>query len=261
MIQPLHQIGQILPRCVRTLGQEPLQHLMSKPVSRGVRAFSLQRSPGIDSGAIGVKEARRQPRPIIDCLQPQGTGIMDHQPGPCMRCTGQLSHPMLEQGHLTPRHCPQKQRSCQDTASIQTGDELRQIRMVRGLVHQIDRGALASEGGKVGITGFCFGGMITWRAAHHGLGLACGSGFYGGGIPNYMGLKPTIPLMMHYGDRDTGIPNEQVADLKAAHPGVEVFMYPAEHGFCNADRPERFDRAACELATARTLEHFGKYLG
>lgn len=120
---------------------------------------------------------------------------------------------------------------------------------------------LASEGGKVGITGFCFGGMITWRAAHHGLGLACGSGFYGGGIPNYMGLKPTIPLMMHYGDRDTGIPNEQVADLKAAHPGVEVFMYPAEHGFCNADRPERFDRAACELATARTLEHFGKYLG
>ena len=120
---------------------------------------------------------------------------------------------------------------------------------------------LASEGGKVGITGFCFGGMITWRAAHHGLGLSCGSGFYGGGIPNYIALAPTIPLMMHYGDRDTGIPNEQVAELKAAHPGVEVFMYAAEHGFCNADRPERFDKAACELATERTLQHFGKHLG
>ena len=73
---------------------------------------------------------------------------MDHQPGPGMRCTCQLRHPMLEQGHLTPRHCPEEQRSCQDTASVQTGHEFRQIPMVRSLVHQIDRGALASEGGK-----------------------------------------------------------------------------------------------------------------
>ena len=60
----------------------------------------------------------------------------------------------------------------------------------------------ASEGGKVGITGYCFGGRITWVAAHHGLGLAAASGYYGGGIPNYIDLKPVIPLEMHYGDKE-----------------------------------------------------------
>jgi carboxymethylenebutenolidase len=120
--------------------------------------------------------------------------------------------------------------------------------------------ALAADGGKVGITGFCFGGMMTWRAAHAGLGLACGSGYYGGGIPNYIGLAPTIPLEMHFGDRDSGIPNEQVADLKAQHPLVDIHMYPAEHGFCNADRPERFDPAAAALAHQRSLAFFGQYL-
>ena len=58
----------------------------------------------------------------------------------------------------------------------------------------------ASAGGKVGITGFCFGGAISWRAAHAGLGLSAASGYYGGGIANYIDLEPAIPLEMHYGD-------------------------------------------------------------
>lgn len=37
----------------------------------------------------------------------------------------------------------------------------------------------ASEGGQVGITGYCFGGRITWVAAHHGMGLTAASGYYG----------------------------------------------------------------------------------
>jgi carboxymethylenebutenolidase len=48
----------------------------------------------------------------------------------------------------------------------------------------------ASEAGKVGITGYCFGGAVSWRAAHHGLGLSAASGYYGGGIPNYQGHSP-----------------------------------------------------------------------
>ena len=41
----------------------------------------------------------------------------------------------------------------------------------------------AAEGGKVGITGYCFGGRITWRAAAEGMGITAGSGYYGGGVP------------------------------------------------------------------------------
>ena len=119
----------------------------------------------------------------------------------------------------------------------------------------------AAVAGKVGITGFCFGGRVSWVAAHHGLGLSCASGYYGGGVPGYIDLGPTIPLEMHFGDQDKGIPLEQVEALKARHPGVGIFVYPADHGFCNSDRPGSFSAEACSTASARTLDFFAKHLG
>lgn len=119
----------------------------------------------------------------------------------------------------------------------------------------------AGEGGKVGITGYCFGGAVTWRAAHHGMGLSAASGYYGGGIPNYIDLAPTVPLEMHYGDQDTGIPLEQVEALKARYPDVGIHVYPAAHGFCNNQRASNFNEAACTKASARTLDFFRKHLG
>ena len=118
----------------------------------------------------------------------------------------------------------------------------------------------ASAGGKVGITGYCFGGATSWRAAHAGLGLTAASGYYGGGIPNYIDLEPMVPLEMHYGDKDTGIPLEQIEALKKRHPNVAVYTYDAGHGFCNSDRPNNFNEAACKKASARTLEFFHKHL-
>lgn len=117
-----------------------------------------------------------------------------------------------------------------------------------------------AEAGKVGITGYCFGGRMTWLAAHHGLGLSAGSGYYGGGIPNYIELEPRMPLEMHFGDRDKGIPLEQVEALKARWPDVGIHVYAGDHGFCNSDRPDKFDEAACKKASARTLEFFRKHL-
>src|SRR5690606_21769849 len=78
----------------------------------------------------------------------------------------------------------------------------------------------AAEAGKVGITGYCFGGAVSWRAAHPGLGLSAASGYYGGGIANDIELEPSIPLEMHFGGQDTGNPLEQIEDLKARHPSV-----------------------------------------
>lgn len=120
----------------------------------------------------------------------------------------------------------------------------------------------ASAGGKVGITGYCFGGAVSWRAAaHEGLGLSAASGYYGGGVLNYIDLAPRIPIEMHFGDQDSGIPLEQVEALKARHGEADIYTYPAGHGFCNSGRPASFDAAACAKASARTLAFFDKHLG
>lgn len=119
----------------------------------------------------------------------------------------------------------------------------------------------AKDGGKVGITGYCFGGAVTWRAANKGMGLSAASGYYGGGIPNYIELAPVIPLEMHYGDKDNGIPLEQIETLKARHPGVGIHVYEAGHGFCNNQRASNFNEAACLKASGRTLDFFRKHLG
>lgn len=119
----------------------------------------------------------------------------------------------------------------------------------------------AAEGGKVGITGYCFGGRISWIAAHHGMGLTAASGYYGGGVPNYIDLAPSIPIEMHFGDRDKGIPLEQIEALKTRHPSADIYVYAGDHGFCNSDRPGNFDEAACTKASARSLAFFHKHLG
>jgi carboxymethylenebutenolidase len=145
-----------------------------------------------------------------------------------------------------------------------------QFQVIGELMKKFDRDAAlldvaaaigeASAGGKVGITGYCFGGATTWRAAALLDGLSAGSGYYGGNPPSYIDLKPKVPLEMHFGARDTGIPLEQVEALKARHPEVDIYTYDADHGFCNSDRPERFDEAACTKASARTLAFFHKHL-
>ena len=119
-----------------------------------------------------------------------------------------------------------------------------------------------ADSGKVGITGYCFGGAVTWRAAaHEGTGLSAASGYYGGGVMNYIELAPRIPIEMHFGDRDTGIPLEQIEALKARHPEADIYTYPAGHAFCNDQRPSNFNEAACLKASARTLDFFRKHLG
>ena len=49
--------------------------------------------------------------------------------------------------------------------------------------------------------------------------------------------------------------------LRARWPQVDIYVYAADHGFCNSDRPEKFDETACKKASARTLDFFRKHLG
>ena len=109
--------------------------------------------------------------------------------------------------------------------------------------------------GKVFITGYCYGGSVTWAAACQCTGLAAASGYYGGNIVQMIDQQPKCPTILHFGEHDHGIPMEAVNKIKAAHPEVKVYVYDAGHGF-NSDRRADYNEAAHKLGMQRTLELF-----
>jgi len=118
----------------------------------------------------------------------------------------------------------------------------------------------ASRFGKVGVVGYCFGGLLTWLAACQLSGVAAASAYYGGGIASQLDQTPRCPVMMHFGERDAHIPLSDVDKVRKAHPGVDVHVYPADHGF-NCDHRDSYDAAAAKLARERTLEFFARHVG
>ena len=125
----------------------------------------------------------------------------------------------------------------------------------------IDHAARAS-GGKVGIIGFCWGGLLTWRAACMLDGLSAAVPYYGGGITAEEEIvrRPKCPVMAHFGDQDHWIPMEGVEAFKKAHPEVEVHVYQANQGF-NCDQRGSYNEAAANLARERSLAFFAAKLG
>jgi len=109
--------------------------------------------------------------------------------------------------------------------------------------------------GKVFITGYCYGGTVAWVAACRANGLDAASCYYGGAIKQFIDESPKCPTICHFGEKDKGIPMEDVRAIEAAHPDVKVYVYDADHGF-NSDRRNNYDKDAAELALKRTLELF-----
>jgi len=120
----------------------------------------------------------------------------------------------------------------------------------------------AAPAGKVGIVGYCWGGLLTWRSACLLEGLSAAAPYYGGGMttPDEIARKPRVPVMAHFGDQDHWITMESVDAFKKAHPEVEVHVYHANHGF-NCNERASWDAAAAQLARERTLAFFAKQLG
>lgn len=111
---------------------------------------------------------------------------------------------------------------------------------------------------KIGITGFCLGGTISYRAALADLGLGCAAPFYGAHIAHELG-DPTCPVLAFFGGRDEYIPAKDVAAVRAHHPD-DVVVYPdAEHGFMRDGSPS-FDAAAAADAWGRLLAFFDQHL-
>jgi carboxymethylenebutenolidase len=120
----------------------------------------------------------------------------------------------------------------------------------------------ASQAGKVGIVGYCYGGLLTWRAACTLNGLSAAVPYYGGGVttPDEIARKPKCPVLAHFGDQDHWISLESVEAFKKAHPEVEVHVYHANHGF-NCDQRGSYNAEAAKLARERTLAFFARHVG
>ena len=117
--------------------------------------------------------------------------------------------------------------------------------------------------GKVGITGFCYGGGVANAAAVAYPELAAAVPFYGRQASAQDVLKIQAPLLLHYAENDANVnkgwPDYEAA-LKANGKTYEAYIYPGtNHGFHNDSTP-RYDKAAAELAWSRTLDWFKRHL-
>jgi carboxymethylenebutenolidase len=118
----------------------------------------------------------------------------------------------------------------------------------------------AASVGKVGIVGYCWGGLVAWLAAAKVPGLSAAVPYYGGGILDNADLKPKVPLMGHFGDKDQHIPVEGVKKLAEKHKEHQIFIYSADHGF-NCDQRGSYNAPAAKQARERTLAFFRKHIG
>ena len=117
--------------------------------------------------------------------------------------------------------------------------------------------------GKIAATGFCYGGGVANTLAVRLEGdLAAAAPFYGA-VPREGIPKIKAAIMVHHGELDKALAGTWPAyadALKAANVPHEGYIYPgAVHGFnCDAT-PERYNKAAADLAWQRTIDWFNKY--
>jgi len=120
---------------------------------------------------------------------------------------------------------------------------------------------------KLGITGFCWGGRVTWLYAAHNPKVRAGVAWYGRleGTPNqYSPSNPidaaaslTVPVLGLYGAKDTGIPQESIEKMKAAlvkgKSGSTFVVYAdSGHAFHADYRPSYVEKDARDGWTRAT---------
>lgn len=115
---------------------------------------------------------------------------------------------------------------------------------------------------RIGITGFCWGGAVVWRAAMADPDVRAGVAWYGRLAPLIARAgELRAPVLGLYGGKDQGIPVSDVEAMRAAlktagKTGSELVVYPeAGHGF-HADYRASYDAAAASDGWTRALAHF-----
>lgn len=129
-----------------------------------------------------------------------------------------------------------------------------------------------ADASKLAVTGFCWGGRITWLYSAHNPAVKAGVAWYGRLLGPADPLHPKnpidlvkdlkAPVLGLYGGADNGIPNDTVEKMKAAlkeagKPG-EIVLYPeTPHGF-HADYRPTYRKDKAEDGWKRLLEWFAK---
>jgi len=118
--------------------------------------------------------------------------------------------------------------------------------------------------GKIAATGFCYGGsMSNILAVRLGADIAAVAPFYGGPPMKAEISNIKCAVLVHQGALDTRLAStwpQYDMDLKEIGVPHEGYIYPnAVHGFnCDAT-PDRYNKAAADLAWQRTIDWFNKY--
>lgn len=133
--------------------------------------------------------------------------------------------------------------------------------------------AHGGDTGRLGITGFCWGGRTTWRYVAHNPKVAAGVAWYGPVARNYHPGDKTIvelaaairvPVLGLYGAADGGIPVETLTQLESALKAAgntksEMVVYPdTPHAF-HADYRPSYRKAAADDGWAKCLAWFRKH--
>jgi len=117
-----------------------------------------------------------------------------------------------------------------------------------------------NSNGKVGCTGFCWGGAMTNQVAVNSPDLDAAVPYYGRQPSAEDVAKIKAPIMAHYAENDArineGIPAFEEA-LKKNNIEYQIFSYPGTgHGFNNDSNPDRYNAEAAKLAWGRTVAFF-----
>ena len=138
-----------------------------------------------------------------------------------------------------------------------------------------------ADAGRVGITGYCWGGKVVWQAAARFDAIKAGVAWYGRLAPAATATEAQVaagqpwpidlagdlksPVLGLYGSEDGGIPNDTVAAMNAALSAAgkadsQITLYDgAPHGF-HADYRASYREAAAKDGWAKLLDHFSSYL-
>ena len=118
--------------------------------------------------------------------------------------------------------------------------------------------------GRVGVLGYCLGGLMTFlTAARYGVDAAVV--YHGGDTEKYLdeidGLD--APLLMHLAEEDEFISKPAQAAIKAAlasKPNATVYSYPGQHHAFARHNGAHYNAAAAALANGRTSEFLHRHL-
>ncbi len=118
--------------------------------------------------------------------------------------------------------------------------------------------------GKLGVTGFCYGGgVVNFLAATMSGDLQAGAPYYGVAADTSTVSRIKAPLVCHLAEHDERVNATYMAfetALKANNVAHQIHLYPGtQHGFHNNSTP-RYNEAAAKLSWERTIAHFKKHL-